>query len=240
MNMAFHTTIYDVFVALGDPNARPLWMWEIWQHFLPAIDPLIQAARGRPAVRSSQYLPNRGGAIKFGRLGWKEADHQKWSHASPANQNESRSWDFLNLEVWAPAWTACERENRAPDVYFCIANESLGGGPHQELLFNPVVLLAVWSELAHKNASIVGPVMSALREMMVPKLIGYQQRPWGRAFGPVAFTNSIQDLPMSGLFKPGPRHRGVVGFHLFADEWQRVLTDGVAPEQDDATNCGRS
>ena len=56
--MAFHTTVYDVYVALADPNIPALWNWEIWRRFLPAISPLILVARGKPAVRSTQYLPN--------------------------------------------------------------------------------------------------------------------------------------------------------------------------------------
>lgn len=52
--MAFHTADYDAYVVLGDPAATPLWQWNAWQQFLPAIDPLIKAARGKPAVRSTQ------------------------------------------------------------------------------------------------------------------------------------------------------------------------------------------
>ena len=70
--MAFHAADYDAYVALADPNAAPLWSWKVWQRFLPAIDPLIQAARGNPAVRSTQYLPNRAGVVRFGRLGLEE------------------------------------------------------------------------------------------------------------------------------------------------------------------------
>src|SRR4051812_26041990 len=120
--MAFHTADYDVYVVLGDPNTPPLWNWKVWQRFLPAIDPLIQAARGKPAVRSGQFLPNRAGEVKFGRLGWKESDHQKWTHGSPANQQASKSWSFLDLEVWAPPWTACEREDRSPDLFLSVLN----------------------------------------------------------------------------------------------------------------------
>src|SRR5438309_1099122 len=72
--MAFHTADYDAYVVLGDPAAAPLWRWKVWQRFLPAIDPVIHAARGKPAVRSIQYLPDQAGVVKFGRLGWKEAD----------------------------------------------------------------------------------------------------------------------------------------------------------------------
>ena len=227
--MAFHAADYDAYVALGDPNAPPLWSWRVWQRFLPAIDPLMQAAREKPAVRSTQYLPNQAGVVKFGRLGWKKSDHQKWSHGSPTNQEESKCWSFLSLEVWAPAWTVCEREDRAPDVFLSMSNEALVGGYHQELLFNPVVVFAVVSELARLERSLAPRVLSAFRELAAPKLVGYRQRPWGYPSGSVGFTNSIQDLAVSGLFKAGPRHKGEVGFHLFTEHWQPVSPEGTAP-----------
>jgi hypothetical protein len=218
--MAFHTADYDVYVALGDPEALPLWTWGVWQQFAPAIDPLIRAARGKPALRSVQYLPDQGGEVKFGRLGWKESDHQKWTHQSPMNKQQSKSWQFLNLEVWAPAWTVCERENRAPDVFLSISNETLGGGYRQELSFNPIVVFAIAAVLAKRELSLVPAILSTLSKLTSPKLTGYRRRPWGTAFGSVGFTNSIQDLASNGLFKPGPCHEGEVGFHLLAEKWR--------------------
>ena len=101
--MGFHTASYNVYVALGDPKAAPLGKWKAWQRFLPAIDPLIKAARGKPAVRSTQFLAKLAGDVKFGRIGWNEADHQKWCHGSPTIKETSRSWRFLSTEVRAPA-----------------------------------------------------------------------------------------------------------------------------------------
>jgi hypothetical protein len=218
--MAFHSADYDVYVVLGDPVATPLWTWKVWRCFVPAIDPLIQASRGKAALRCDQYLPNRAGQVKFGRLGWKESDHQKWAHGSPTNKQQSKSWDFLDLELWVPGWTACEREDTAPDVFLSIINEALGAGYAQKLLFNPTVVFAVVAELAKRQLSQVRPVLSALSELTSPKLTGYRRRPWGTAFGLEGFTNSIQDLASNGLFKPGPRHKGEVGFHLLTEKWR--------------------
>jgi hypothetical protein len=220
--MSFHTADYDTFVALGEPAAPPLWNWDAWQRFTPGIDPLIKVARGKASVRSHQFLPNRAGEVKFGRIGWKDADHQKWAHGSPTNKDASKAWHFMGLEIWAPAWTVCERDGLAPDVFLAIANESLGGGYGQNLLFNPVIVLAVVSELARRQRSEVTGGVKALRDLAQAKLLGYQRRPWGKAFAAGGFTKSIQDLAVSGLFKPGPRHKGGIGFDLFADRWEAV------------------
>jgi hypothetical protein len=220
--MAFHTAHYDTYVALGDPAVPPLWTWNAWQRFVPAIDPLIQAARGKPAVRSQQYLPDQVGTVKFGRLGWNDSGHQKWSHGSPTNGEASNLWRFLDLEIWAPAWTVCQREDRAPDLFLSVFNDSLGGGFEQKPLFNAVIVFAVVSELARRKSSEVSAAVTALREITSAKLLAIRRRPWGRTFGSHGFTDSIQDLAVSGLFKPGSRHNGEIGLHLLAGRWEFV------------------
>lgn len=129
---------------------------------------------------------------------------------------------FLSTEVWAPAWTVCEREDLAPDVFLSLANESFGGGVRKGLLFNSVAILAVVSELAQRHATELDIAVSALQEATGAKLVGYKRRPWGKSCGSDSFTNAIQDLAYSGLFKPGPRHEDKLGLHLFADKWKSV------------------
>jgi hypothetical protein len=220
--MHFHTAAYDTYVILGDPDLPALWNWKVWRRFLPAADPLIQAARGKPAVRCVQYLPDSAGVVKFGPLGWNEADNRKWCHGSPTNKATSKRWSFLAVEMWAPTWNVCVREDRAPDVFLNVVNDSLGGGYGQDLLFNPVVVCAVVSELAKRQPAEVSALVSALRDVTSAKLVGYKRRPWGKSDG-IGFTDSIQDLAPNGLFKLGPRHHGTVGFHLFSHKWKPVL-----------------
>ncbi len=90
------------------------------------------------------------------------------------------------------------------------------------MLFNPVVILAVVSELAQRHPTEVDIAVSALRELTQAKLLAYKRRPWGKSVGADGFTNAIQDLAFSGLFKPGPRHKGELGLDLFADKWKKV------------------
>jgi hypothetical protein len=220
--MAFHSAAYDAYVVLGDPDATPLWRWEPWQGFAPVVDPLIRSSRGKPALRSTQFRPGGRETVKFGRLGWKETDHQKWAHGSPTTRRNSEAWAFLDVEIWAPTWSQCVREGRAPDVFLSISNESLGG-MRDHLLFNPVVVLAVISELADRRQALIPPVLSALRSLTSAKLVVHSRRPWGKQVGSVGFTSAINDLHVSGLFKPGPRHkREAVTLDLFADGWEIV------------------
>lgn len=96
-------------------------------------------------------------------------------------------------------------------------------GPRRnEPLFNPVVLLAVASETAKAEAARVSNVLSSLRRLTVPKLVGYKQRPWGIACGTDAYTDAVPDLMSSSLFKSGYGKAREVGFHLFTERWHPV------------------
>lgn len=216
--MAFHTRKYETFCLLGSPTATPLWHWKPWNAILPTIDPIISAARDRAAVRSDQYHPNQGGEVKFGRIGWNEKGHEKWTHGSPSNSPESLQWKFLSVEVWGPSWTTCGRDDLAPDVYLSIINEKLTGSADRKLSFNPVVIFAVACDLVAEKSPDIHAAVKALAKTTKAKLCGHKVRPWGNSTG-VGFNNAIQDLSITGLFKPGPRHTEKVDFDLLAEKW---------------------
>jgi hypothetical protein len=217
--MAFHTAEYDAYVLLGDPAAQPLWYWSRWQRAMAHLDGVVRSARGPAALRSTQYLPNHGGTVKFGRIGWNERDQQKWTHGSPANETTSGKWTFMSAELWAPSWTQCERDRAAPDVFLSVSNESQGA---TNPAFNPVVMLAIISELAVRSLPVVADAVAGLREVLNPRLVGFQRRPWGRTVGELGYNGAIQDLHVSGLFKPGRRHERPVDLSLFAGQWEAL------------------
>ena len=218
--MAFHTGEFHLYVLLGDPASEPLWHWKKWQQLTPDLDAFFHVARGPASIHSTQFLPNFGGTVKFGKIAWKEKDQQKWTHGSPSNLDSSPNWNFVSAELWVPARAQCEREASAPDIFMSIASESAVGTAAS---FQPVVLLAVVSELARCQNALVAIVIDRLWELMNPKLVAHQRRPWGRsALGGAGFTNSIQDLHVSGLFKPGRRQERAVGLDLLAGEWEPV------------------
>jgi hypothetical protein len=218
--MAFHTADYDVYVFMGDPATQPLWHWDKWLLLMPDLDALLHVARGPASTRSTQFLPNRGGTVKFGKIGWKEPDQQKWTHGSPRTLESSPSWRFLDTELWAPAWTQCERDISAPDIFMAIASQSaFGAAP----AFEPVIVLAVVSELSCRENLLVARVIKRLRELVNPKLVAHLRRPWGRStLSGVGFSDSIQELHVTGLFKPGRRQERPVDLDLFADTWEPV------------------
>jgi hypothetical protein len=83
--MSFFERQYEVFAVLGDPKAEPAWIEPRWERIAHIFDPLIQKARDRAAVRSTQLNFGPGSpdqrAISFGRIGWNDKGHKKWVHA---------------------------------------------------------------------------------------------------------------------------------------------------------------
>ena len=213
--MAFHTGEYDTYCLLGSPSATPIWHADAWHNVAHALDPLIDAARGSASVRSTQYLPKQSGIVKFGRIGWTQRGHEKWTHGSPASQE----WQFLDTEVWAPSWSQCERDDQSPDLYFSVGNEALSGGFNERLVFNPVIILAVTTRIAQGSSEIVVNTVNTLARQTKARFVGHRCRPWGSSSGS-GFTNSIQDLCASGLFRPGPRHDNQELSELLVDTWQ--------------------
>lgn len=216
--MKYHERLYDVYVLLGDPTKEPLWHWASWRQAVDILDPIIEAARGKPSMRSTQYPAQDKGTISFGRMGWNAKGHHKWTHGSPTTGDESYAWKFLSTEVWGPSWNECEKEMVAPDVYFGFVNEALTGAA-PPLAFNPVVVFATSAELPAQVLMDARAVVSKLTQLMNSVLAVHQRRPWGYSAAG-GFTGAIQDLSATGLFKMGPRHTCPPSLQMFNAEWR--------------------
>jgi hypothetical protein len=200
--VAFHERVFETFVFLTDPKQPVPWHSDAWQKLMPALDPLVSGARGPAGVRSDQY-DEHGKIVRLGRLGWNAKSHERWASGRPR---------FLHVEVWAPGWGACEREGLAPDVFFSITNEAMSQREGATLSFNAVVVLAATDEEgAHRAAQF-------LNRALQPLLAVHRRRPWGRSSG-TGFTDAIQDLGITGVFKPGERHSKPVDPGLLAGDW---------------------
>jgi hypothetical protein len=85
--MAFYDRVFEVYAVLGNPAASPPpWVASKWARMSDALDPLMKAARGRPAVRVYQTSPGPGSPNKrdilFGRIGWNARGAGKWTHST--------------------------------------------------------------------------------------------------------------------------------------------------------------
>lgn len=217
--MAYEDRAYNVYVILGGTALLP-WTDVVWREIHAALVPLANGARGKAAVRCSQLggEPPRMKGIAFGRLGLDEASRAKWTHERDGQLTSGVSAMFLTAEVWAPSWSACEKEGAPPDVFFDMSGERYGAGGGNDFAFGSAMVLAVASELeleTQTKESALG-IADATKAVLVRR----QMRPWGVSTGYGSFTDAIQDLNLTGLFAPGPRHARPAGEGLLQGQWR--------------------
>ncbi len=216
--MSFFNRQYEVFVVLGDPSGEPVWTEPRWERIADIFDPLIQKARNRAAVRSTQLSIGPGSpnqrAISFGRIGWNAQGHKKWVHASTMGEGAF----FMSTEVWAPSWTTCERQGRAPDVYLAVHNEQ--SVPEEQVSFNPLFIFALALDEDTRIVSHGKSSAEALATLLGSLLRVRCIRPWGYRFGDVGYAAAIGDLHATGLFKPGPRNQRPLSPVMFEGSWE--------------------
>jgi hypothetical protein len=119
--MAFHDHEYDLYAILASSGESPVWTFDQWQKVTKIIEPVTISQRGKSGIRVTQLDSNQRG-IKFGRLSLTAESNEKWTHNSPIV--DSRNWLFLDVEIWSPIWTICERQKKAPDFFLSVFNES--------------------------------------------------------------------------------------------------------------------
>jgi hypothetical protein len=215
---------FDVYVILWSAAIRPPWVQATWAAIAQALDPLMEAARESPAIRSTQLRPGEGAAnkraISFGRIAWDRRAFAKWTHREDGTLASGEPAQFLTCEVWAPSWTVCQRELQAPDVYFAMSNEprptgaGTGGGAEA---FNSSCLLAVATDPPEAMSGSAARVADALALLLQAPLRAHTTRRWGATRSPP--MNAINDLIAAGLFKPGPRHELPVGVAMLNGSW---------------------
>jgi hypothetical protein len=218
--MSFFDRRYKAFVILGDPAAEPAWTEPRWKLIADVLDPLMQKARDRAAVRSSQLRKGPGSpnqrSISFGRIGWNPQGHKKWVHSASANNTN----EFILAEAWAPSWTVCERENRAPDVYVTVRNHQYVQG--EPVTFNPILILAVGLNADDSIIATAQASADALSNILKSVLRVRCVRPWGIRRGLIfgVYTDVIGHLHTVGLFKPGPLNDRPPSVEMFKSKWE--------------------
>ena len=225
--MAFHDREYEVYVVLGGPTAPRPWLQSAWGKITAALDPLMDAARDRPAVRSTQLGPKPGSpnqrSLSFGRIGWNDQGAKKWAHSVDGQLVSGDQAHFLTSEVWAPSWTACERDLMAPDVYLAISNAADFGAPSKPdsaAKFSSTCLLAFASDLNQQHAGQARKGAETIATVLQAVVRGHCVRPWGRSTGSgSSYTDAINDLAIVGLFNPGPRHIEPASLSMLKGTW---------------------
>lgn len=216
--MTFFSREYEVFLLLAAPDAPPLWDAAQWTPFAASLDGLMAqaGARGKAGVRSHQYNP-KGKPIPFGRLGWNDKSHARWTHT--AATTDAR---FMSLEAWAPTWTVCEKDDQAPDVFFALANESLLGLAGKPLQFGQRLVCAIATDMGPDAAATLRQALAQLAAQQDAVVFAHARRQWGRASPYGGFTGAIQDMLIGGLFRQDAPHARPLDEAAFQDAWSKL------------------
>ena len=212
--MPFYDRQYTVFVVLAGPTAQALWSSFIWSRLATALKLFTESPRGKSTIRTLQYSQD-GKPVPFGRLGWDERSHAKWTHHD-AGSDPRR---FVHVEAWAPSSNQCSKENLAPDFYLAIANEQLLGPAKKQFLFNQRILVALATDrIPSVHAHLKSVVQKLAKDVSAPLLV-QTERPWGLPTGSGGFTDAIQDMLIGHLFKPGDPHSRPLDLATFSELW---------------------
>ena len=213
--MAFFSREYEVFLLLAAPASPGLWLQEQWTPFADAVNRIVAQARGKGAVRSLQYNP-AGKLIAFGRMGWDAKGHAKWTHTQATTDAR-----FMSLEAWAPAWTTCEKDDLAPDLFISLFNEDYLNHAGKPLLFGQRLVCAVATDLGQEAAATMRAALAQLAAKQQAPVFAHARRPWGKAMLG-GFSSAIQDLALTDLFKPGDVHARPLDASTFRGSWEML------------------
>ncbi len=216
--MAFHTRMYDVYLVLTGASAPVPWSTDSWLRVAQALGPFAVSERGKAAVRCTQIDKATRKRASFGRLGWNEASHRKWTH----DASQDAPWRFLGAEAWAPSWTQCEKDGRAPDCFVDLSTPSVLGGD-EPLLFGGTLLVALACEAPQPVRDRLRDAIAGVARDLDSPLTVHQSRAWGKAaYG--GFTAAMNDLSIAGLFKNGSPHARPLDLATFEETWAPVPT----------------
>ena len=213
--MAFFSREYEVFLLLAAPASPGLWQQEQWTPFADAVNGIVAQARGKGAVRSHQYNP-AGKLIAFGRMGWDARGHAKWTHTQATTDAR-----FMSLEAWAPAWTTCEKDDLAPDLFISLFNEDYLNHAGKPLLFGQRLVCAVATDLGQEAAATLRAALAQLAAKQQAPVFAHARRPWGKAMLG-GFSSAIQDLALTDLFQPGDVHARPLDAATFRGSWEML------------------
>jgi hypothetical protein len=227
--MQFHERVYDIYAILGGPRADPPWTTLCWSAVTSTLEPLFMRARGRPSVRTSQ-LGGRLGSMKpisFGRLGNNRESADKWTHSKDGFLLSGQSALYGSTEIWAPIWTVCSRERKAPDVYFGMANAKSGANDETDALvpYTSICILAAAGDLGEETVALTLLVAKRLSNELAAILTATCTRSWGVASAPGSnmFNNAINDMPNRSLFRNGLPRMQIPTVKDLEGEWHSVI-----------------
>ena len=216
--MSFWQREYECYIILGSCGTP--WLYSEWMPFTELLSPITKACRDKGLLRVSQMDSATKKWLKYGRTEWRPEHHTKWTHGSPATSGKDSTWGFYFVEASFPSLPQCEKDGRPPDLYFVVLNEAFSMRERSPA-FNPRFFFALASDLQASIHDGLRQAVLTLASQYQSILKGTIHRPWGTPFGS-GFTNAIQDISFTGLFKVGNYHARPVTFETLVESWKEI------------------
>lgn len=101
----------------------PLWRRENWLKIVPVMSELVERLPRPVSILSYQTRPDRDQKLPFGRMGWNEAGHRKWTSEYLEAPEPA---EFILTEFWAPGRSTWAEEGRPPEMYARLDRDPFG------------------------------------------------------------------------------------------------------------------
>jgi hypothetical protein len=206
---------YKCFVLILQPDSKKLWYYENWKIIADQMSSSLKIDRKNLALRTLQLSMLDKKELKFGRLNLSDDSIIKWTHKSPITIDISKDWFFQDVEGWFPSWSNCSKNNESPDLYFALSNEK-SIRLEKPILFDQVLLMAF--SISEYSSTAINNFINALKFNFKPTLIATKERKWAKELS-IGFTDAMNDIIITGLFKIGDRHNRPIDLNTFAEEW---------------------
>jgi hypothetical protein len=142
-----------------------------------ALEPVIGLMPSSLSVRIVQGTGRPMKNVSFGRLGWNDRSHRKWTHFAPETDSECPAWSFGTGEVWTPSWTVCEREASAPNLFCAFENAWVVRAP-AGMQFNQFFHLALPVSTAREQRGVVSAAVRTIAGVVEASHVLARTAPW--------------------------------------------------------------
>jgi len=231
-DLSWENRPYDFFLIFGqNDESKSPWIKSSWyENFEPYFDRLIKQTDSlkETGIRVIKYKPEKRIAkkdnkefiyhseVKSGRLKWDIKSHEKWPVANGADNY------FLNLELWTPIWTVCEKRDFPPDIFITISNER-DFENKREIKFGYFIVVAIAKNLKIDSK----PILRELSEKVNAKVTVLKTRRWGKPekSGNWTFVNWIQDSSGDSNYKGQSLHSFDFSELEFEPVWEIIYKE---------------
>ena len=206
-------TPFTTIVVAGHSRAHLLWELATWSEVVRDLSPIVSLLSHPLSIRTTQAAPKEKAQPRFGRLGWNEQSHRKWTHGP--HLPESAHWSFYSTEIWSPSWSVCAKAQRAPDLFLTIANPFIfTASTPADSQFNQLFQISLPTTVFRKSQTLIDPALRGISECIEASLVASTETPW------LAKGDSVQDCLTNRVAYSGARSDQILQLTKMKGLWR--------------------